>query len=134
MTFSTTEQNPPPYDEPGSGILLLRFLIFSLFYAIMKNSASPDDLCENMSSASAKRETLTSRAKRIIGRALDTPKEKSTPVKAESGGIASDNYRATYQLTFDSLEKGTTETARKQAPGTSLTSTKVRYSCLPSYE
>jgi hypothetical protein len=33
--------------------------------------------------ASAKRETLTSRAKRIIGRALDTPKETKSSGKSQ---------------------------------------------------
>jgi hypothetical protein len=50
----------------------------------MKESNSPDDLYD-VSSAS-KRETLTSRAKRIIGRALDTPKDSNTTVKTEQGG------------------------------------------------
>ena len=61
---------------------------------MIKGTPSPGDSSERSASAlAAKRETLTSRAKRIIGRALETPKEnggsgkESVPLKLHTNTI-----------------------------------------------
>jgi hypothetical protein len=43
------------------------------------STASPEDTGDKAGGVAAKRETLTSRAKRIIGRALEAPKENGAP-------------------------------------------------------